>query len=357
MNGKKKLRLIPDRMVEATVSLGCTDCSLLHECGGYTRASGAWSCEDACAGCNENLCDVVCLRKKIEFKLDYAEVNGFGLDGLDAFCQHGLESFPGYVPVIFHGSMGTTAPLPFDTVAIPLDRVVTSSAKGAKVKFSSASELRAEFCLAANTRVILRGTGQDQPIEDYWQWAKHNALGEQLAALDLFCAIAPNYSVIRDHPRTQHLHNRKRSLLIAEQWSRLSIPTVPYLHALSDPDWPQYRDMLREHPEIRVLAKEFRTGHGNPHLAAHAIDMFVWLQEQLGRTLHLVAIGGSKVWHSLRMKLGKNVSFIDSHPWVPAAYRREASQQNGVLVWKHLPNANPSELLINNVAVRRAMFE
>lgn len=57
---------------------------------------------------------------------------------------------------------------------------------------------------------------------------------------------------------------------------------------------------LQAHAEITVVAKEFQTGLANQERGEAAILKLAELQTTLGRSLHVVAIGGARYRPQLR---------------------------------------------------------
>ncbi|MCC7536892.1 MAG: DUF4417 domain-containing protein [Deltaproteobacteria bacterium] len=337
----KKLAMF--RLDGGTISVGCARCPLLSECGGYTRQGGAWSCMDQCATCDKTTCDLVCL-KKPDFARALLEVGGFGHRGIPHLLQP-EGPIPRYVPALQHG-IGDDVPL--DWAAIPLSSLMRFRRGTYRPTATSALELRAAFGLPSHARLILLGTGKDRGIEQYWRWHRMHGTPAALAMLGFTCGVVPNYSLFLEDPRPQHLFNRKRSLLCAAAWSKSGMPAIPYLQAVAPFDWRFWESFLHEHDEIVSVAKEFQTGLALQERGQLAIDNLARLQDQLGRRLHLFAIGGAQYRSDIARRFDA-WTVIDSTPFMKAVKRRVATRPTRRITWLPAVGENVVELLLTNV--------
>jgi hypothetical protein len=320
MNGAADLRLY--RLDGDTISAGCFSCPLLADCGGYTRVGGGWSCMDQCASCS-NSCDRVCMKRPGAFARDVLEVGGLS-DRNVGRIEQGIATseLPHYIPVIQHGYAREEL-LPIPVAAIPLKEIMRSRSGDYAPAVRDRGSLRERFGLDPTTRVIILGTGKDRALEAYWHRRRANRVPTALAALDVDLAIAPNFSLFLDDPRTQHLFNRKRSLICAAEWSTCGISSVPYLHAITRADWDSWERFLGERPEISIIAKEFQTGLSNEERALETLDRIADLESRLGRTLHLIAVGAARFRAAIGSRLAR-WTILDSVPFMRAMKRRVA---------------------------------
>jgi len=237
-----------------------------------------------------------------------------------------LVEMPGYIPMIHHGS---NVSFKQDSkggpwVAIPLSKFFRYSRKHNALRpvFASEEQLRERFSLTVNAKIIAVGVGFDQFIEDYWQDNRVERLPAVLRQLGVRCFIPPNFSMFRDAPRTQHLHNRRRSLLCAMRAAEAGLGVIPYLSALTDYDWGMMESFLREHPEITYVAEEFQTGTASRDFAVAVIDRIAVLESRLGRPLHPVLIGARRFLPSVKRAF-KDFTLIDSNAFFDAQCRRK----------------------------------
>lgn len=341
--------------LEGTLALGCPPCRLFSLCGGLYRRGGALDCMDRCRSCDPATCDRVC-PKNPRFHWDVLEVGGFKPTGITPLFQP-IEPalLPTFAPQIYGARRGAE-PLRAHWVAVPLRQVVVKKGKSYGPRFASLDELRQAFHLAPSTNVILVGIAPDAPIERYWEHRREHRVVELLAELGVALAIVPNYSMFLDDPRTHHLHSRRRSLIVAAEWSRAGIPTVPYLQAVSPPDWDFWLEFLSAHPEVRCVAKEFQTGYANPDRAQMALNGIAELQEKLGRSLHLIAVGGTQFARLIQDRFA-TWTLIDGNPYLRATRWREARVTSTRIRWRHRPLAEPAALLQHNVDAYRGWIE
>lgn len=332
------------RLDRGTFSAGCTGCPLRADCGGFTRSVPAWSCMDRCETCDKATCDLVCTNKPDRFLRDMMEVGGFQLKTSSSFAQPLSSSLSSYVPVLQHGK-AFDGVLNLPIAAVPLSKIVRANGQ---VPFTSPEQLRAHFGVAPTTRLILLGTGKDRGIERYWHWRREQRLAEQLAKLDFVAGIAPNYSLFIDEPRPTHLHNRKRSLICAEDWSRAGLAAIPYLCAVTPTDWDTWYAFLVEHPEINVVAKEFQTGYANPRRGGLALVELDRLQQRLGRELHVVAIGGAHFARDLGVRFSA-ATVMDSQPFMKAVKRQDMQPRQASIRYEHTPCDDVTALMDHNI--------
>lgn len=339
--------LAASRLDGQTLSMGCQGCPLLSQCGGYTRASAAWSCMDLCATCDRAKCDKVCLKKPSQFAEDLLEVGGFGFSDIPRLLQPTGAALPRYIPTIQHG-FARLEPLSAPWAAVPLRRLVRFQKGRYGPAVTTAGELRRLFGLSADTRILLLGVGKDRPIERYWRWRRVYDTARALSALDFAAVIVPNYSFWLEDPRPQHLFNRKRSLICAGEFARAGLTAVVCLQAVTPRDWIYWQDFLEAHQEVSVVAKEFQTGLASPERGLPAIEALARLQDRIGRKLHVLAIGGGKYAFDLASRFD-GWTVIDSVPFMKATHRRLAGGAGRRVRWIPSMEEDIGDMLAHNI--------
>jgi hypothetical protein len=337
------------RLDGAVVSLGCESCPILSLCGGNTRVGGGM-CETRCSGCDPATCDLVCLGKPEVFARAVMEVGGFELDDIGPLLAP-EEALPRYAPMIYNGS-SRTRPLKEEWAAIPLSAIFQHPRGVPTPVARTPRELREWFQLGPHTKIILMGIGLDHTIERYWRERNDAGLSEQLAVLGVGAAVVPNYSISLRHPRPQHLFNRKRSLICAEEWSAQGIPSVPYLQAVTPRDWEVWGEFLEARPEVSIVAKEFETGLANPREGLKALYALARLQDKLKRPLHLLARGGAQ-YRKEFSHLFESWTLVDSNPFIKAVKRKKARMDSRRVDWDNAPDHRVDALLAHNIGVWR----
>jgi len=330
---------------------GCRDCSFLFECGGpnghpdlfgchrvtreVCRANG-WTCPDCSPG--------EFLRRKVAIELR-SKVNS-RLIGPSLLL-------PSYVPVLQH-RYGWSGRLPFEIVAIPTSKVLGGRGGRFGPLFDSAKELRRKFRLGLDTQVLLVSVNTDPFLERYWRWAKVTRTPQRLAALDIAGITIPNFSFFSDAPRFHHLYNRGRLQACLNELADAGVPVVPHIHALTSGDLTYWLAWLRKHPEVRHVCREFQTGNDED-----AVDELARLQDDVGRALHPVIVGGARFAARLRGRFA-HFTIVDSRPFMAALHRRRAVDRDGLLDWKPYPTRTRREvgaLLKHNIELYSESFE
>jgi hypothetical protein len=111
-----------------------------------------------------------------------------------------------------------------------------------------------------------------------------------------------------------------RSLRSAERLSAAGIKVIPHLNSYNETDWKFWRDFLKEHSHINLVALEFQTGLASPRKAAWHVCQLYNIQEALGRGLHLIAVAGRR--HLSLLAGFSALTVIDSVPFVRACKRQ-----------------------------------
>jgi len=320
--------------------LGCQRCELLDLCGGIFDA---FDCLSRC--CNKpDECTLACPRSQ-----SFAQVIQ-DAGGLDAARSWGIgqarNDLPAYVPHIHNGS-GRSSSVPSSYVALTTFDVVSPNAE---TVFSSPDELRQHFRISRDAHVLLLSVGKDNRLEHYWRWSVARGLAKNLATLGVAHITAPNFSFPLDVPRPEHLVNRMRSLKCAEQLSAAGLSVIPHMNAFNQQDWDCWRDFLKDHMHIKVVAQEFQTGLASRTRAKWHIEQLCNIQQFLGRGLHLVAVAGRR---HLAILMGlTGVTVVDSVPFMRACNRRLLEKGTGKWVVRLTGRGDPiDDLLCRNVTV------
>ena len=85
---------------------------------------------------------------------------------------------------------------------------------------------------------VLVGYGEDPLVEAFW--TRRAELIAAVAAQEWDLVLAPNYSMYGNQPRTEHLLNFRRNLLIAAEMAAAGIPAVPNLYWFRKEDLDRY---------------------------------------------------------------------------------------------------------------------
>jgi hypothetical protein len=216
------------------------------------------------------------------------------------------------------------------------------------------------FGLRDDAEVLLVGVGPDPVIERYWQNRNAARIPEALARLGLAGMTCPNYSFFRDAPRPHTLWNRARMHLVLEELSDAGVPAIPHLNAAMECDWRFWAALLRASPSVRVVAKEFQTGNARWDVGFAAITRLRRLQDEVGRALHPVLVGGAQFAEEAAQAF-PSFTIVDASPYMKAVKRQMAYREGDVTVrWRGM-TGEPGEpidgLLEHNISSYSAAFD
>ncbi len=330
------------RPERAEPCLGCHLCFLFDQCGGIYDV-GVFDCLDYCCGKPEK-CPYTC-PKSSRFVQIVRDTGGLAVNGNWDVSQRAGAGMPEYVPCIHHGS-SRQAPLNVPIVVLPTFEV-TPRKKPSGQMYESPEELRSAFKIATETRIVLSSIAEDGDLENFWRVKSARHLAEKLALLSVDHIIAPNFSLQLRVPRFDNIANIRRSLLCAEELSRAGMSVIPYLGGVTQRDWDFWTDFMREHPTIRIVAKEFQTGAANVSVANWHIDQLLRLQDKLGRGLHLVAVGGRR--HVRELVRLSGVTLVNSDPFMKTCYRQLLLPSGRWVPWPTSAGALLDEMLQINI--------
>ena len=330
------------------VNGSCEPCVFLKPCGGY-RDLNLFNCfQRYCCGGKDG-CDEVCPRNR-HFVERVGGVNGLRFDNLAKIVQRPVD-LPVYVPHLNH-RYGRDYPLDWPVVAVTPYELFRMRDKVYTAVASSADDLRSYFQLAPKTRVILRGTERDKPLERYWTHRQRDRAPEQLAMLGIDLVIGPNFSHFIEVPRTDNIYNRKRQLICLEEMQAAGLNVAPHLSDAADEDWDFWRGHIKDSPSITYVAKEFQTGNKPLKIARNVLKQVDSIQQHVGRPLHPILIGGAQLTEDAA-SLFEQFTILDSRPFMGAIKRRAFRSKGRRPIWSSdltLPSIGIDGLLLSNLA-------
>ena len=216
---------------------------------------------------------------------------------------------------------------------------------------SSAEELRKYFGLDQSTRIILRGTARDKPLENYWAYRRRDNAAGQLSQLGIDLVIGPNFSHFLGVPRTDNLFNRKRQLICLEELADAGLSAVPHLSAVMPADWRFWANYLRSNEGIRYVAVEFQTGNRTGVEGQKVVNKLAELRKQIGRDIHPIIIGGFQYVEYIAARF-RNFTLLDSPPFMNAINRHRLTRGRRGAKWvldETLPGFGIGDHLANNI--------
>jgi hypothetical protein len=211
--------------------------------------------------------------------------------------------------------------------------------------------------LSNETEIVATSVGHDQPLEDFWAEHVQRDILPSLAQLNLKAMTVPNYSFMVDVQRINSLYNLTRIYRLSERMTAAEIPTVMHLQASTRRDWMRWATVLRDQPMLSVVALEFQTGARRQKFGNHYYAGLVRLQDEVGRSLHPLVIGGSGRVRDLARHFD-SFSICDSTPFMKTVYRQEILAAKiaagGSVQHPTEPGDSLSDLFAHNITARRA---
>jgi hypothetical protein len=256
---------------------GCnTDCSYC----GCARAGGG-------PGCRQ--CPVRC-GSRVDIGAWMADVGGtLAFDDVVV----GLElpaGLPVFIPQVDGGELESLdAQLAWPAYAIGLRRVVSPKTLEPYPRFAGTA---AEgMGLRPGQLAVLVGYGLDPLVEALW--TRKASLLPRLAAQRWDLVLAPNYSMYGSQPRTEHLINFRRNLLIAAELEALGVPAVANIYWFRREDLDRYLAWMADvaPPAIGINLQTFRT---DAEWEAMALPGLTYLSLGLPERTKVVVTGTSR---------------------------------------------------------------
>ena len=327
-----------------------SSCFLFDDCSGIEprRSLFKEDCFDINC-CRDGSCDNVCPYKG-DFVDRWREVGGLRFDDISPIEQKPVP-LPRYVPVIHHG-YSRSEPLDCPVVALSTYHVLRLDKSGVYRPIAETAEsLRAAFRLNPATRIILRGTAKDPPLELYWKHRRRDGVPQLLANLGASLIIGPNYSHFLDVPRTDNLFNRKRQLICLAEMVAAALSPVPHISAVMPGDWTFWLHFLRTNPTIRQVAVEFQTGNKRGAEGTKAVQRLARLRDDLGRALHPIVIGGAQFLTRIASEF-EEFTLMDSAPFMKGIKRRSFDDSKAGRAWveqRTSPGEDIGDLIRQNI--------
>ena len=338
-------------------SLGCPTCLERHRCGGVHTSAGIVDCRDLCTCADRRKCDLVCRFNPSLFVARMREVGGLDFSNAPRTSANGVPTVPSVVPFVDH-RYSRVAVLDEPVVALSLYKLINFTT--GKLQVTSRSQLAARFQIREDAEVIVSGVGKDRPIERWWNSKDRVTLMASLNELGVTIVTTPNYSVLTDVPRTDNLHAMKRILLTWTEMASAGLATALHVNARTEHDYLRWSDLIRERPEIEVLAFEFASGCGWGERIDWHVSQLCRLADRVARPLAIVVRGGGRKLVELRQHFAQ-VTLVETDAFARTIRRRRAYlSQTGRLKWAKFrtPVGAPiDELLAHNVKVVRASYE
>lgn len=338
------------------LALGCQCCWMLQPCGGLRIKRSAYDCGDFCCRGADLTCTRVCLHNPEYFAARVAEVGGFENDDIARVAPVSFNRLDGYVPLLQHGFSRRDL-LKANLVSLKLYDLIDPTGRP---RFRSQQDILNHFRLRPGTKLILSGIHHEEALEKLWRSPYRAELIENLRTLDLALLTSPNFSIVLNHPRTEHLYNTKRIWLLAYEFLAAGIPTAVHINACTERAYERATQFLIDRKEFDAISFEFITGaNASSRMEWHASKL-IELSKNVGRPLQLALRGGVNVLHKLA-RAYEHIVLTDSEPFMKAINRqRLVIGNNGRTLVRPsplLPDQPVDELLEGNIRSHTHMID
>lgn len=300
-----------------------------------------WGCMHRCGGCADSRsCPFACPNNPRRFVFMVNEVGSLDYRPRTRITGPPAIGYPFLAPQIYHGYRRFKL-LRADAVTISIKDLLART---------GTRNVHDAFMLDPDTRVIALGVAKDHELEKWW--GERNSVIEKLRTLQLDAVTVPNYSIFANAPRHQTLVSIARIHHFAEELSAAGIATVPHIYAETDIDWQRWLEVLKEQPGISMLAMEFQTGLRVKEKALPYIQRLSDLQQRLGRSLHLIAIGGTQYRMEFRALFGDRCTLTDATSFMKTFRRIKTDGPQGDERLRMGPEDDLADLLQANIIAR-----
>jgi hypothetical protein len=338
------------------MALGCVSCVDRETCGGIRKKQHSYYCLDDCCG-KPATCDGMCPRSPLGFKERMREVDGLELDNLPRAKRCAATGIPSYVPYLYHGNR-RAVPLDIPAVALPLRRFFRHDGQPA---VTSRAEVEAMFGIAPHTRIVVVGSGRDEPIEAWWRLSeKRSPIIAALRALGVALVTGPNYSIFTDEVRYNDMYNMKRIGIVWQEIVAGGVPGAYHLNARTPHDYHRLASFIAAREEVSDVSFEFRTGAAWRQRRNFHLEELVQLAERVKRPLHLVMVGGIRAITALAQAYAK-LTYIDTSAFMNSVHRQRLYLANDGKMKKvrelTLTGQPIDDLLVENIATMQSRVE
>lgn len=102
-------------------------------------------------------------------------------------------------------------------------------------------------------KVVLFATGIDIVIEKVWYRRFTMDLFRAIADGNFYAVTGMNFSLFLHECPLGHLINLNKSLVFCEELSKLGVPVIPHIYAITDTQREMWVKWLKDHPNVRTV--------------------------------------------------------------------------------------------------------
>lgn len=216
-------------------------------------------------------------------------------------------------------------------------------------------DIKASLGLPHLSPLILMMFGKDRHVEeDLWNHWSNVIASIQQSNVSL--VVAPDYSLLWDEPRMEHLLNMKRSLLAFSQLQKAGIPAIPHLFWYRTVDVERQADWFSRNPSVKLAAVNLQDCTKREEKALYFSGL-TRLRERLDDQVHYLIAGLQSARDLQRLSNILGSFYLTNYQPYMCAYWRVRLQLNGTRVAKErAPNSAPRDLFEPNHLVYEGLM-
>jgi len=311
----------------------CADCLAYGLCGGCNgNCKHTCAVEDKSRGKREVL---TCYHKQLPRWL--TEVGTLLLDDVIAKPES-LPWLPPFVPQIKRG----LSPLP----RYPAYAVSSNIMQHEILSGCDLSGKRDLLGIPRQSAFVLLLHGKDRDVEPLWEWQDNAIKSIKSGAFDL--VVPPDFSVMWDEPRFEHVLNMRRTLLFYRLLQDNDIPTVPHLFWYRPVDLHRHIEWLKANPCVSTIAVNVQQAR-ETQVWRHILDGLGNLQRNVPHEVHFLLCGVSNPARirEARKFLGHG-AFTSLLPYMLAVHHRRLRFRQDRVIREWRRSSTPRVLLQQN---------
>jgi hypothetical protein len=285
-------------------------------CKGTNSSCSYCGCAATEAGATANACGSCPIRcgSRTDISAWMADVGGtLAFD--DITIDGELPPLPSLIPMT-DGSAVTDldATLRWPAYAVGLRRVFSPTTHSIYPRFDG-KKAHDVLSLREGQKAVLVGYGTDPLVEAFWSYRKRAGLVQEIAAQGWDLVLAPNYSIYGNWPRTEHLLNMRRCLMIAQEFADAGVVTVPNLYWFRLEDLKRYTAWIADSPPPAV-AVNVQTVRENVNWDTWILPGLLWLAQNLPADMPIVLTGLSRADRIATMvqHFGDRLTLVSQNP-------------------------------------------
>jgi hypothetical protein len=264
-----------------------------------------------------------------------------GLEFDDLIALPTVRGLPGgYIPQITTGLLAM--PLrPWYAVSSNVEFVSKRLLSGRPL-----GDLKTSLGVPALSSLVLLMFGKDRHVESLWNnW--DNVL-DSIASSNVSLVVPPDYSLLWDEPRMEHLFNMKRSLVAFSQLQKAGISAIPHMFWHRTIDVERHAEWLLNNPCVRMIAVNLQDCKRKDEKELYFRGLGL-LQQRIGGQIQFL-IGGLQSYADLRRLSALLGCFclVNKQAYFRAFWRDSLEPSKHGLARVRMQSARPSELFAKN---------